>query len=295
MAVERLTCARWLCVSLVLLLAAVAQPQVAVPALHAPITDLTRTLTGEQVAALDTRLRDFESRSGAQIAVLLVPSIEPETIEEFSIRVADEWKVGRRGPDDGVLLVVAKQDRAVRIEVGYGLEGALPDVMANRIIDQVLVPRFREGDYFGGISAALDRIVALIEGESLPEPESSRPVPTGDAVGSLLPILFMAVFVGSSMLRRAFGAFGGAAIVAAVAGIIVWLLTHIVAIAIVATLVAFVLGLFGGIGGRGREWSNRSRRMGGFGGGWGGGGFGGGGGWSGGGGGFGGGGASGRW
>ena len=188
------------------------------------------------------------------------------------------------------MLVVAIQDRAVRIEVGYGLEGALPDVIANRITDQVIVPRFREGDYYGGLSAAIDRIIAVLEGEPLPEPEQRR-APSGEGFGNLLPLLFMLVFVGSSILRRMFGAFGGAAVTAGVAGFIVWLITSVVAVAVGAAIMAFFFGLFGGMGGGGRGWSSR----GGFGGGFGGGGFGGGGGWSGGGGGFGGGGASGRW
>lgn len=277
--------------ALVLLFVCVAAfAQVDVPALRAPVTDLTGTLTQEQVTALDQRLRNFESQQGSQIALLLVPTTQPETIEEYSIRVAEAWKIGRRGTDDGVVLVVAIQDRAVRIEVGYGLEGALPDVIANRITDQVIVPRFRAGDYYGGLSAAIDRIIAVIEGEPLPEAEQRR-APSGEGLGNLLPLLFMLVFVGSSILRRMFGAFGGAAVTAGIAGFIVWLLTSVVVIAIGAAVMAFFFGLFGGMGGGGRGWSNR----GGFGGGFGGGGFGGGGGWSGGGGGFGGGGASGRW
>lgn len=280
---------------LALLAGAVAWAQVEVPALTAPVTDLTQTLTPEQIATLDRTLRDYEAREGSQIAILLVPTTEPETIEQYAIRVAEVWKLGRRGVDDGVLVLVAKEDRAVRIEVGYGLEGALPDVIANRITDQVIVPRFREGDFFGGLSAAVDRIVAVLEGEPLPEPEQRAPA-SGKGIGSLLPLLFMFVFVGSSMLRRLFGGFGGASVTAGLAGVIVWLLTGTLIIAIGATVIAFFFGLFGGMGGGGRGWSSRGGWGGGFGGGgWSGGGGFGGGGWSGGGGGFGGGGASGRW
>jgi len=278
----------WALVSLLVCVAAFAQ--VEVPQLRSPVTDLTGTLTAEQAAALDQRLRSFEAQKGSQIALLIVPTTQPETIEQYAIRVAETWKIGRRGTDDGIVLVVAIQDRAVRIEVGYGLEGALPDVIANRITDQVIVPRFREGDYYGGLSAAIDRIIAVLEGEPLPEPEQRR-APSGEGFGNLLPLLFMLVFVGSSILRRMFGAFGGAAVIAGVAGFIVWLITSVVAVAVGAAIMAFFFGLFGGMGGGGRGWSSR----GGFGGGFGGGGFGGGGGWSGGGGGFGGGGASGRW
>jgi uncharacterized protein len=280
-----------------LLLCVCAFAQVQVPPLRAPVTDLTQTLTAEQISALDVRLREFEQRKGSQIAILLVPTTQPETIEQYAIRVAEEWKLGRRGVDDGVLLLVAKDDRAVRIEVGYGLEGALPDVIANRITDQVIVPRFRAGDYFGGLSQALERIVAVLEGEPLPEPE--RRAPSSDGFGSILPILFMLVFVGSSLLRRIFGSFGGATATAGIAGFLVWLLTNVVPIAIGAAVIAFFFGLFsGGSGGGGRGWSSRGGWYGGWGGGFGGG-FGGGGvgggGWGGGGGSFGGGGASGRW
>lgn len=285
------------CGWLLLFICAYAQAQIEVPPLRAPVTDLTQTLTQEQINALDLRLREFEQRKGSQIAILLVPTTEPETIEQFAIRVAEVWRLGRQGVDDGVLLLVAKDDRAVRIEVGYGLEGALPDVIANRITDQVLVPRFQQGDYFGGLSQALDRIIALIEGEPLPE-TARRTAPSGEGIGSIVPILFMLVFVVSGFLRRIFGSFGGAAVTGGIAGFLVWLLTHIVPIAIGAAFIAFFFGLFSGFGGGGRAWTNRGGWGGGFGG-WGGGGFGGGGfgggGWSGGGGTFGGGGASGRW
>jgi len=286
---ESLSARRWWAL-VPLLVCVVAFAQVEVPQLRSPVTDLTGTLTAEQAATLDQRLRSFEAQKGSQIALLIVPTTQPETIEQYAIRVAETWKIGRRDTDDGIVLVVAIEDRAVRIEVGYGLEGALPDVIANRITDQVIVPRFREGDYYGGLSAAIDRIIAVLEGEPLPEPEQRR-APSGEGFGNLLPLLFMLVFVGSSILRRMFGAFGGAAVTAGVAGFIVWLITSVVAVAVGAAIIAFFFGLFGGMGGGGRGWSSR----GGFGGGFGGGGFGGGGGWSGGGGGFGGGGASGRW
>jgi uncharacterized protein len=275
------------------LLCAVASAQVAVPPLRSPVTDLTATLTPDQIATLEQRLRGFEAAKGSQIAVLIVPTTQPETIEQYSIRVAEAWKLGRQGVDDGVLLLVAKDDRAVRIEVGYGLEGVLPDVLANRITDQVIVPRFRSGDFHGGITAAVDRIIAVVEGEPLPEVSrrAERSEPAG--IGSILPLLLMFVLVGGGILRRMFGSFGGAAVTAGFAGILVWILTSVLAISIGAGVLAFLFSLFMG-GGGGRGWTNSPR--GGWGGGyWGGGGLGGGGGWSGGGGGFGGGGASGRW
>jgi uncharacterized protein len=290
--------ARWLALPALslLLFGSGALAQVAIPPLRAPVTDLTGTLTSEQVATLEQRLRAFETQKGSQIAVLLVPTTQPETIEQYSIRVAEAWKLGRRGVNDGALLLVAKDDRAVRIEVGYGLEGVLPDVLANRIVDQVVVPRFRSGDYFGGLNEAVTRMIALIEGEPLPEPaRAERAARRNDGLGSVLPLLLLVVFIGGSMLRRMLGTFGGASATAGIAAVIVWFLTSTLVVAIGAAVIAFLIALLGGGGGGG--WTSPRRRgWGGFGGGWSGGsGGGGGGGWSGGGGGFGGGGASGRW
>jgi uncharacterized protein len=294
--------ARWLAspaISLLLLLfGSGALADVAVPPLRSPVTDLTGTLTSEQSATLEQQLRAFEAKQGSQIAVLIVPTTQPETIEQYGIRVAEAWKLGRRGVNDGALLLIAKDDRAVRIEVGYGLEGVLPDVLANRIVDQVVVPRFRSGDFFGGIREAIERMIALIEGEPLPEPaQSQRGVPSANGLGNALPLLLLLVFVGSTVLRGMLGRFGGASVTAGIAAAIVWFLTSTLIIAIGAAVIAFVIALLGGGGGGG--WANPRRRgWGGYsGGGWGGGGWsgGGGGGWSGGGGGVGGGGASGRW
>jgi uncharacterized protein len=307
---------------LVLLLAVSAFAQdtpVPVPPLSSPVTDLTQTLTAEQRAALESRLRAYEAQKGTQIAVLIVPTTQPETIEQYSIRVADQWKIGRQDVDDGVILLVAKNDRAVRIEVGTGLEGAIPDVLASRIISQVIVPRFRQGDFAGGIDEAITRIIALLEGEPLPEPEqrSSESRERSGGTGNWLPVLLMFVFVGSNILRGIFGRVGGAFATAGLAGGLMWLLTWTLGLAIIGAILAFVFTLLtgggGGFGGgRGPGgWTNPRRRSGmsdgwifggGLGGGGGGrssGGFGGGGlgggGWSGGGGGFSGGGASGRW
>jgi len=295
-----------LLLTLLLAVAAFAQAPQPVPAppTDAPVLDLTGTLRPEEAAALKSRLLEFERQKGSQIAVLIVPTTQPESIEEYSIRVADAWKVGRAEPDDGVILLVAKNDRAVRIEVGTGLEGALPDVIASRIISQVIVPHFREGDFSGGINAAITRIIAVIEGEPLPEPErrSSRQPEGLGGLGNALPILLMFVFVGSGILRSMLGRVGGAGATAGIAGLLMWVLTSIMALSIGAAVLAFLFALFTGGsgfgGGGGSGWSSHRRGGwggGGWGGGFGGGGFGGGGGWSGGGGGFSGGGASGRW
>ena len=274
--------------------AAFAFAQVEVPQLRSPVTDLTNTLTPQESQALDQKLRAFEQRKGSQVAVLIVPTTQPEAIEQYSIRVVERWQLGRQGVDDGVLLLVAKDDRAVRIEVAYGLEGALPDVIANRIVQQVIVPRFAQGRFYEGIDQAVDRIIGVLEGEPLPEAERRAPRPSGEGIGNLLPLLLMVVFVGSGILRRMLGGFGGAAATGGVAGLLVWLLTGVMVFSAGAGVMAFLFTLLGGGGGGG---GFAGRRGGGYGG-WGGGGFGGGfggGGWSGGGGSFGGGGASGRW
>src|SRR5688500_1386537 len=142
-----------------------AWAQVAVPPLTARVIDLTATLTREQQAGLERMLQEFESRKGSQLAVLLVPTTAPEAVEQFSLRVAEQWKVGLKKIDDGAILVVAKDNRTLRIEVGYGLEGVLNDATASRIIREAIVPRFREGDFYGGINAGLDRIMRVIDGE----------------------------------------------------------------------------------------------------------------------------------
>lgn len=274
----------WLC----LLPACVwAAEQVPVPALRAAVTDLTQTLTADQISTLEAALRALQARKGSQLAILLVPSTKPEAIEQYSIRVVDAWQLGRKDADDGVLLLVAKDDRTVRIEVGYGLEGVLNDATTNRIIRQLIVPQFRNGNYYQGISDASARLIQLIDGEVLPEPTSSNSE-RGQANNLPWPLLIFGVLAGGSVLRSIFGRFGAAALTAGGAGVLVWLFIGSLLAGLAAAAFAFVFVLGGGGGG---GWNNGRR------GGWSsGGGFGGGGGgFGGGGGGFGGGGASGRW
>ena len=276
---------------------ALAQELVPVPALESPVTDLTGTLTPDQVAALDAKLRAFEQAKGSQIAVLIVPTTEPEAIEQYALRVAEAWKLGRKGVDDGALLLVALQDRRVRIEVGYGLEGALPDAIANRIIDEDVVPQFRRGDFHGGIATAVDRMMRVVDGEPLPPPVRRAPAEDVPGLSAVLPFLFILAIVGGSIFRRIFGRVGGAFATGGVVGGLTWLFIGILGLALGAGVFAFILALLGGFGGGGGNgWYSR-RHGGGWGhpGGFGGGFGGGGGGWSGGGGGFGGGGASGSW
>jgi uncharacterized protein len=266
---------------------------IAVPPLQARVTDLTGTLSAEQQASLSASLAAFEQRKGSQIALLLVPTTQPETIEQYSIRVVDAWKLGRKGVDDGVLLLVAKNDRTVRIEVGRGLEGALPDAIANRIVQQVIVPRFRNGDFYLGLVDGVDRIIKTVDGEPLPEPTRTRDAGNTRGIGGLLPLLFVVVVIGGGVLRALLGRFGGAAVTAAGVGMVIWFVANALVTALIAALFSFIFVLAGGFGAGRGGWTSGTR--GGWGGGFGGWGGGGGGGFGGGGGGFSGGGASGRW
>lgn len=260
---------------------AFAQSLQPVPPLSGRIVDLSHTLSADQRQSLDKRLQDFEQRKGSQIAVLIVSGTEPEAIEQYAIRVAEQWKLGRKKVDDGAILVIAKDDRALRIEVGYGLEGALNDATSKRIIDDIIVPDFRRGDFYGGISAGVDAMIRVIDGEPLPEPDKSTEG-SASATG-LMPLLFIAALVLSGVMRALFGRGKGALIAGGVLGIATWLLSGLLLFALFAAVMGVALTLAGGRMGGG--WRGGSGP-------WGGGGDGG---FRGGGGGFGGGGASGRW
>ena len=259
-----------------------------IPALSGRVVDETATLTAAQRRALEEKLQEFEQRKGSQIAVLIVGTTFPEPIESYSIRVADAWKIGRKAVNDGILVVVAKSDRAMRLEVGYGLEGAIPDAMARRLIDEVFIPGFREGNFYDGLSAGVDRLIKVIDGEPLPEVSQSDGG-RGDArsIESYFVLFIVATLALGGLLRRLLGRLPAALVVGAGIGFLAWLIVAPMLVALLVGAIAFVVTLFGGSGLPGRLGG------GGFGGG---GGFsGGGGGFSGGGGGFGGGGASGRW
>ncbi|MCB1596541.1 MAG: YgcG family protein [Gammaproteobacteria bacterium] len=270
----------------VLLLAAqcVSAAVLPVPAPAGRVVDATGTLSVGERSALEAKLAELEARKGAQIVVLLVPTTRPEAIEQFSMRVVEAWKPGRKGIDDGVLLLVATEDREVRIEVGYGLEGAIPDAAANRIIDEFIVPSFRQGDFAGGIEAGVDRLIGLIDGEALPEPARSGSPATG--FDKVLPIALFVSIVAGAILRRVLGQLPGAAVTGLLVSGLTWLLVGAIGLALLMGLIGFMLGL--APAGRAGRWASHPR------GGFGGGSFGGGG-FRGGGGGFGGGGASGRW
>jgi len=275
----------------------------AVPELKTRVTDLADVIPADREAALEATLAEFERRKGSQIAVLLVPSTAPEEIEQYSIRVVDAWKLGRKAVDDGALLIIATDDRRLRIEVGRGLEGVLTDLTSNRIITEIIRPRFRDGDYAGGVEAGVDRIIRLVDGEPLPEPEAGADGGESGASPweSIAGPLFLLLVFGAGVLRAVFGRFFGAAATGALGGAITWFVIGSVLAAGFIGVGAFFVALLLGAVPSARS-LGRSRRgdWGGFGGGgFGGGGFGGGGfgggGFGGGGGGFGGGGASGSW
>jgi uncharacterized protein len=305
--------ARGLILALALCWAGAAAADVAVPPLTGRVVDLTGTLSGGDIAALSQRLKDLETRKGSQVAVLIVPTTQPESIEQYSIKVADAWKIGRKKIDDGALLVIAKNDHKLRIEVGYGLEGSLTDVTSRRIIDEVITPKFRSGDFAGGISDGIARIIAVVNGETLPAPapEASHGQDFSDWIGFFNPInpfFIVGVAAVGSILRHLLGRLIGSAATGGVIGALAWYLLGSIAIAaILGSIISVVAFFFDSImqasfnagrargSGRGVSWSGGSYS-------------GGGGGWSsgssssdndsgfsGGGGSFGGGGASGSW
>ncbi|WP_414708692.1 TPM domain-containing protein [Ramlibacter sp.] len=275
-----------------------AQGVLPVPELTARVIDQTHTLDAVQRTALEQKLEAFEQQKGSQIVVLLVPTTQPEDIASYANRVANAWKIGRKKVGDGVLVIVAKDDRKVRIEVAKTLEGAIPDLAAKQIIDDAITPAFRKGDYAAGLQAGADQIIARINGEALPEPEQraashGKQKTAGFDWFDLAIFLFIAVPIASRVLRGIFGKFG-TVVTGAGVGLIAFIVTSSIAVAAVAALFGLVMALFSGVtGGRGgMPWI----MPGGFGGGGRGGGWGGGGGFSSGGGGdFGGGGASGDW
>jgi len=263
-----------------------------IPPLTGRVVDLNGALTAEQRRELEASLEAFEKRTGSQIAVLITGTTFPEPIESFAIRVAEAWKIGRKGVDDGIIVVIARSDQAMRIEVGYGLEGAVPDAVAKRLIEEEFIPNFREGDFYGGLRAGLDRLMRVIDGEPLPEPK--REAGRGSDLRSIEAyfVLFMAIVIAvGGLLRALFGRLPAATIVGLGTGLLAWLIVAPVMVAVLAGIVGFIFTLAGGghRGGWGGAVGSGGFGRGGFGGGVGGGGF------SGGGGGFGGGGASGRW
>jgi uncharacterized protein len=281
--------------ALLLCWAFAAFADVAVPPLSGRVVDQTGTLSSDDIASLTQTLKDLETRKGSQIAVLIVPTTAPETIEQFSIRVAEAWKIGRKKIDDGALLVIAKDDRKLRIEVGYGLEGALTDVTAKRIIDEIITPKFKSGDFAGGISAGIDRIIGVVNGEPLPAPQPEQSYDAPGRIDMLFnPLILFGVFMAGGLLRTLLGRLIGAVATGGLVGGLAWFFVGSLALSAILAIGAALFSLFassaasnartGGWsgGGGGGSWSGGSSS-------------GGGGSFSGGGGSFGGGGASGSW
>jgi uncharacterized protein len=282
--------------ALLLCWAFAAFADVAVPPLTGRVVDQTATLGSSEIVSLDRTLKDFETRKGSQIAVLIVPTTQPETIEQYSLRVAEAWKIGRKKIDDGAILVVAKNDRKLRIEVGYGLEGALNDATTKRIIDEIITPKFRSGDFAGGISDGVTRILRVVDGEPLPAP-APRQQNSGllSQIDPFNPFLIVAMVVMGGVLRGVFGRLFGSLATGGLVAAIFWFIAASLALSAIGGVIAFIVTMIGdaitssGGVGRGGGWVSS------------GGGYSGGssssgsGGFSGGGGSFGGGGASGSW
>lgn len=269
-----------------------AQDYQPIPPLEKRVTDLIGLLSSGESNAIEQKLAQFEQEKGSQIVVLIMSTTKPEEIEQYSIRLAEDWKVGREGVDDGIILLVAKDDRKLRIEVGYGLEGAVPDAYSKRIIEQIILPQFRDGDFYHGIDSGVDALIALVSGEELPVPDNVSA--NQDSGGSILTlfmiIMFFVVAALGSFVRKKVGKFGGFMIMFAIVFLLGWLFMDLVSGLIAAVFVS----IFSSVPGRGGRGGRGGYYVGG--GGWssGGGGFSGGG-FSGGGGSFGGGGSSGSW
>ena len=259
-----MTAQLWFVVALFLTFAVPAFADVAVPQLTGRVVDRTGSLSSSDIAALSQKLADFETRKGSQIAVLIVPTTDPETIEQFSIRVAEAWKIGRKRVDDGAILVVAKNDRHLRIEVGYGLEGALTDVTSRRIIDEVITPKFREGDFAGGISAGAERMMRVVDGEPLPAPSRSVNFANLDDIGPLAPFALFASLVVGGILRSLLGRLLGSVATGSVIGLLALLILGSGALALLAGIIAFVLSFIADLfpastgSSRGGSWSSGS-------------------------------------
>jgi uncharacterized protein len=263
---------------------------VAIPALQTRVTDLTQTLTPDQQSQLEAKLKAFELEKGSQIAVLIVPSTKPEEIEQYSIRVVDAWKLGREKQDDGILILVAKNDHKMRIEVGQGLEGAIPDLIAKRVVSEIMSPSFKQGDFYGGINSATDKLMGLVSGEKLAPPQSPANHVNMSFENSLALFVVICMMLGA-FLSSVLGRFLGAGATAGIVGGLYWLFAGVLGMSVFLAIGAFAFTLlmpyfFDGSRGAGTYYSGSSN----------GGGFGGGSdSFSGGGGGFSGGGASGDW
>jgi uncharacterized protein len=236
--------------ALLLCWACAAFADVAVPPLSGRVVDQTGTLSSDTIASLTQTLRGLELRKGSQVAVLIVPTTQPETIEQYSIRVAEAWKIGRKKIDDGALLVVAKDDHKLRIEVGYGLEGALTDVTSRRIIDEIITPKFRNGDFSGGISDGVDKIIGVIDGEPLPAPaprRQEREEPNSfllSFLNPLNPFSIFAVLILGGVFRKLFGRLFGSVAAGGLIGVLAWFIASSLIVSGIAAVIAALFTMF---------------------------------------------------
>ena len=262
--------------ALLLCWAVTAFADVAVPPLTGRVVDQTGTLSSGDIDRLTQTLKNLELRKGSQVAVLIVPTTQPETIEQFSIRVAETWKIGRKKIDDGALLVIAKNDRHLRIEVGYGLEGALTDVTTKRIIDEDITPKFKAGDFAGGVAAGVNRMIRLIDGETLPAPEPPhwQGQHSFDPTDLFNPFLIIPVLLFGGVLRSMLGRLLGSAAAGGLVTLIAWYFFGSLLAAAVAGMISSVIVMFsdaitapapggrgrggGWVGGSGGSWSGGS-------------------------------------
>ena len=218
-----------------------------IPDLSARVTDVTGTLSSAEKSQIEAKLSAFEQKKGSQIAVLIVPTTQPEDIAQYSIRVVEKWKIGREKVDDGVLVLLAKDDRKMRIEVGYGLEGAIPDLYAKRIISEVMAPKFKQGDFGGGLSDGVDKLIGLVDGEALPAPEA-RAANALD-IGNLLPMLLFGGMISGLILRSKFGTFFGSALNGGLIGGILFVLgTAVLGAAMLGFIAFFITMMLGARG-----------------------------------------------
>lgn len=221
---------------------------VAIPSLKTRVTDTAQVLEASARDALEAKLAAFEQAHGSQIAVLLVATTQPEPIEDFAHRVGEAWKIGRKGVGDGLLVIVARDDKRVRIDVARALEGAVPDLAAKRVIREEMAPRFAQGNFSGGLNSGLDALFKLIEGEALPPPKGGQEMPTPDNndLEVWLMFGFIGLIVGGSILKAMFGRAAGSFIGAGGAGLIAWLVAGSVlaaiAIGVVALLFLLIMG-----------------------------------------------------
>jgi len=240
-----------LCWALTAFASVSAFAQVAVPPLTGRVVDQTGTLSSDDIASLTQKIRDLQARKGSQIAVLIVPTTQPEEIEQYSIRVAEAWKIGRKKIDDGAILLVAKNDRKLRIEVGYGLEGALTDVTSKRIIDEIITPKFRSGDFAGGISDGVDRMIGIIDGEPLPAPPQRSQSSSSSNVNWFAffnptnPFVIIGVIFFGHLMRSLLGRLIGSAAAGGIVALLAWYFIGSLILAGIAGVAVAVLTMIG--------------------------------------------------